>query len=235
MINNEKACFFCKKTYQIDVNVINMTQPFINIIFFSTKKKFSYPPESDNTMLFPMLVLILFTFFTGIIGIPFNQLNQDEIHFDILSKLLTPSLNLLHQTPKDSVDWYEFVTNAIFSISIASFGIFIASSLYKPLYSSLQNWNILNSLVQKGPKRIMWDKIITVIYYWSYNRGHIDAFYEIDLIKGIRRLAEFILFFDRRVIDGITNGVGVFCFFIGEGIKYVGGGRISYYLLFSFF
>ena len=186
-------------------------------------------------MLFPMLVLVLFTLFIGVIGIPFNQFNQEEIHLDILSKLLIPSLNLFHQTSNHSVDWYEFVTNAAFSVSIAYFGIFIASSLYKPVYSSLQNLNFLNSLVKKGPKRILWDKIINVIYDWSYNRGYIDAFYEKSLIEGIRRLAQLTYFFDRRIIDGITNGVGVSSFFIGEGIKYVGGGRISSYLLLYLF
>nr|YP_010160878.1 NADH dehydrogenase subunit 5 [Baccaurea ramiflora]QRH18385.1 NADH dehydrogenase subunit 5 [Baccaurea ramiflora]QXF60486.1 NADH-plastoquinone oxidoreductase subunit 5 [Baccaurea ramiflora] len=229
--NKERASFFSKKAYPIDDNVRNMTQPFINIHFFSTKNIFSYPHESYNTMLFPMLILVLFTLFIGFIGIPFNQFNQEEIHLDILSKLLTKSLNLLNQNENNSVDWYEFLTKAIFSISIASFGIFIASSLYKPVYSSLENCNFRNSLVKKGPKRILWDKIINVIYNWSYNRGYIDTFYAISLIEGIRRLAELTHFFDRQVIDGITNGVGITGFFVGEGIKYVGGGRISSYLL----
>jgi NAD(P)H-quinone oxidoreductase subunit 5 len=48
-------------------------------------------------------------------------------------------------------------------------------------------------------------------------------------------LAELTSFFDRRVIDGITNGVGFTSFFAGEGIKYVGGGRISFYLLLYLF
>jgi NAD(P)H-quinone oxidoreductase subunit 5 len=74
-------------------------------------------------------------------------------------------------------------------------------------------------------------KIINVIYDWSYNRGYIDVFYIISLTKGIRRLAELTHFFDRRVIDGITNGIGIASFFVGEGIKYAGGGRISSYLL----
>nr|YP_010987769.1 NADH-plastoquinone oxidoreductase subunit 5 [Synostemon bacciformis]WON66201.1 NADH-plastoquinone oxidoreductase subunit 5 [Synostemon bacciformis] len=231
MINNEKASFFWKKTYQIESNVRNLTQPFININFWGTQKTVSYPDESDNTMLFSMLVLVQFTLFIGGIGIPFNLFNQEEIHLDILSKLLIPSLNLLHQTSNHSEGWYEFVTNAVFSVSIAYFGIFLASSLYKPVYSSLQNLNFLNSLVKKGPKRILRDKIINAIYDWSYNRGYIDAFYEISLIEGIRRLAQLAYFFDRRIIDGITNGIGVSTFFIGEGIKYVGGGRISSYLL----
>nr|YP_009545610.1 NADH-plastoquinone oxidoreductase subunit 5 [Corylopsis coreana]AYO45801.1 NADH-plastoquinone oxidoreductase subunit 5 [Corylopsis coreana] len=225
MNNNERASFFSKKTYRIDGNVRKMTRPFIS--YFGTKNTFLYPHESDNTMLFPLLVLVVFTLFVGAIGIPFNQEGTD---LDILSKWLTPSINLLHQNSNNSVDWYEFVTNAIFSVSIAYFGILIAFLLYKPVYSSLQNLNLINSFAKMGPKRILWDKITNVIYDWSYNRGYIDAFYATSLTKGIRGLAELTHFFDRRVIDGITNGVGVTSFFVGEGIKYVGGGRISSYL-----
>nr|QJQ35740.1 NADH-plastoquinone oxidoreductase subunit 5 [Populus pamirica]UFI55513.1 NADH-plastoquinone oxidoreductase subunit 5 [Populus szechuanica var. tibetica]UFI55598.1 NADH-plastoquinone oxidoreductase subunit 5 [Populus szechuanica var. tibetica] len=236
--NNERASFFCffwKKIYQTSGTVRKMTCPFITINHFGTKRIFSYPQESDNTILFPMLVLVLFTLFIGAIGMPFNQFNQEEMNLDILSKLLIPSLSLLHQNQNKSVDWYEFVTNSTFSVSIASFGIFIASSLYKPIYSSLQNLKFLNLVAKKGPKRILWDKIINVIYDWSYNRGYIDVFYAISLTEGIRRLAELTSFFDRRVIDGITNGVGFTSFFAGEGIKHVGGGRISFYLLLYLF
>nr|YP_008963525.1 NADH-plastoquinone oxidoreductase subunit 5 [Penthorum chinense]AFR25705.1 NADH-plastoquinone oxidoreductase subunit 5 [Penthorum chinense] len=228
--NNQKFSFFSNKTCQIDGNVKKLTRPFIT--HFERKNALSYPHEADNTMLFPLLILVLFTLFVGVIGIPLNQEGAD---LSILSKWLTPSINLLHQNSPNSVDWYEFVTNAIFSVSIAYFGIFIASILYKPVYSSLQNLNLLNSFAKTGPKRIFWDKIINVIYRWSYNRGYIDAFYTASLTKGIRGLAELTHFFDRRVIDGITNGVGVVSFFVGEGFKYVGGGRISSYLFLYLF
>nr|ANS11060.1 NADH dehydrogenase subunit 5 [Euphronia guianensis] len=240
MNNNERISFFLKRTYyQIDNNVKKMVRPFIAINHFSTNKNiFSYPHESDNTILFPMLVLVLFTLFIGALGIPFNQFNQAEMNLDILSKLLTPFLNLLHQNEKNSVDWYEFLTKAIFSISIAYFGIFLASSLYKPVYSSLQNLNLLNLLTKtnkKGPKKILLKKLINMIYDWSYNRGYIDAFYAISLTGSVKRLSEVTSFFDRRIIDGIVNGVGITSFFLGESIKYIGSGRISFYLLFYFF
>nr|AUF34041.1 NdhF [Mastixia caudatilimba] len=227
MNNSENASFFSKKTYRVDENIKNITRHFITITNFSNKNTYSYPYESDNTMLFPLLVLVLLTLFVGSIGIPFNQEGMD---LDILSKWLSPSINLLHQNSNNSMDWYEFVKDAIFSVSIAYFGIFIALFLYKPVYSSLQNLDLINSFVKTDPRRILWDKIITVIYDWSYNRGYIDAFYATSLTGGIRGLAELTHFFDRRVIDGITNGIGVMSFFVGEGIKYVGGGRISSYL-----
>uniref|UniRef100_A0A7S8FJV2 NAD(P)H-quinone oxidoreductase subunit 5, chloroplastic n=1 Tax=[Cerasus] fengyangshanica TaxID=2789311 RepID=A0A7S8FJV2_9ROSA len=229
--NNEKTYFL--NTYWINNNgnVRSMVHPFISIARFGTKKTFSYPHESDNTMLFPMLVLVLFTLFIGAVGIPL--FNQEGMNFDILSKFLSSSINLLHKNRNHSVDWYEFITNATFSVSIAYFGILISSFLYKPVYSSLQNLNLFNSFVRSVPNKIkvLGGKIINVIYNWSYNRGYIDFFYVISFTKGIRRLAELTHFFDRRVIDGITNGVGIASFFVGEVIKYVGGGRISSYLL----
>nr|YP_009479570.1 NADH dehydrogenase subunit 5 [Lancea hirsuta]AVV32174.1 NADH dehydrogenase subunit 5 [Lancea hirsuta] len=204
---------------------------FINIVHFDKKRPFSYPYESDNTMLFPLLVLVLFTLFVGFLGIPFNQEGGD---LDILSKWLAPSINLLHQKSKDSMDWYEFLKDATFSVSIAYSGILIASFLYKPIYSSFKNFYLINSFVKIGPKRSRWDKILNALYDWSYNRAYIDAFYTTSFVGAIRGLSKLTDFFDRRVIDGITNGVGVMSFFVGEGIKYVGGGRISSYLFLYF-
>jgi len=134
-----------EEIYQTGGTVRKMTCPFITINHFGTKRIFSYPQESDNTILFPMLVLVLFTLFIGAIGMPFNQ---EEMNLDILSKLLILSLSLLHQNQNKYVDWYEFVTNSTFLVSITSFGIFIASSLYKLIYSSLhpnkerEKWNL---------------------------------------------------------------------------------------------
>nr|YP_010734453.1 NADH-plastoquinone oxidoreductase subunit 5 [Euphorbia makinoi]WEH01227.1 NADH-plastoquinone oxidoreductase subunit 5 [Euphorbia makinoi] len=232
MNNNDRISFFWKNTYKIDRNIRNFTRPFITIHNFNTKSIFFYPRESDNTMVFPMLVFVLFSFFIGAIGIPFTQ---EEIKLDLLSKLLTPSFNLLHENEQNSVDWYEFVTNATLSVSISFFGIFIASSLYKPGYLSLEKFNFFNSSSKKGLKKILSDKIKNGIYNWSYNRGYIDSFYAISFIGGIRKLAEFLSFFDKRIIDGIINGVGLTSFFVGESIKYAGSGRISSYLLYLFY
>nr|ATL61487.1 NADH dehydrogenase subunit 5 [Paederia foetida] len=234
LTNKERSSFFSKKIYPSDDRVKNVTRHFITIVPFENAKLFSYPYESDNAMLFPLLVLCLFTLFVGAIGIP---LGQEGMDLNILSKLLTPSINLLPQELNNSMDWYEFFKDAVFSVSIASLGIFIAAFLYKSSYCSLLNFDLINSFLKmkSGPKRLLWDKIINGIYNWSYNRGYIDSFYTMSLIAGIRKSAELIHFFDRQVIDGITNGFGVITFFVGEAIKYLGGGRISSYLFFYLF
>lgn len=222
---NNKVSFFSKDAYQIDDNIKNGIRYFST--YFRNKYTYTYPHESDNTMLFPLLVLVLFTLFIGSIGIHFNR---GEMDFDLLSKWLAPSTNFLHPNSNDFSDWYNFLKNAFFSVSIALFGLFIASILYGSVYSSIQNLDLVNSFVKKGPKRILLDRVKNVIYKWSYNRGYIDIFYNRILIVGIRRLAELIQFFDRHIIDGITNGVGLASFFMGEGIKYTGSGRVSSYL-----
>nr|YP_011004182.1 NAD(P)H-quinone oxidoreductase subunit 5 [Crassula volkensii]WPS93445.1 NAD(P)H-quinone oxidoreductase subunit 5 [Crassula volkensii] len=224
MNNKADAPFFSRKICRINDNGI---RPFLTINRFDTKTTLSYPHEADNTMLFPLIMLVLFTIFIGVIGIPFTQDGKD---FDILSKWLNSSINHLHPNFSNSGDWYEFVTNAIFSISIAFFGIVIAFLLYKPVYSSFKNLNLMNLLTKRVSNKLFRENIKNFIYSWSYNRGYIDIFYKAFLTKGVRGLAEFTHFFDRRIVDGITNGVGVLSFFLGEGLKYVGNGRISSYL-----
>nr|YP_010545921.1 NADH-plastoquinone oxidoreductase subunit 5 [Dendrobium trigonopus]UYG49452.1 NADH-plastoquinone oxidoreductase subunit 5 [Dendrobium trigonopus] len=236
MKNNEMTSSFLTKTYphRIHRNVKNITHFFFDsTYFFGTKKTAClYPHESDNTMRFSMLILVLFTLFVGTIGISFSQKEMDS---DILSKLLIPFIDLLHQNSNNFIDWYEFFTNASFSVILTFFGIFLASFFYKPVFSDLQNLNLLNFFEKSVPKQIVSDNIINVIYDWSYNCGYIDNLYEISFIANIRKLGKLNYFFDRQVIDGIPNGIGVTSFFIGETIKYMGGGRISSYILFFLF
>nr|YP_010475065.1 NADH dehydrogenase subunit 5 [Corydalis caudata]YP_010475089.1 NADH dehydrogenase subunit 5 [Corydalis caudata]UVH69352.1 NADH dehydrogenase subunit 5 [Corydalis caudata]UVH69376.1 NADH dehydrogenase subunit 5 [Corydalis caudata] len=238
MNNNERASFFSKKRDPMGPmggNVKNRRRSFMKMTHFVNINKEipPYPHESHNTMLLPLLGLALFSLCVGSIGIPFDQGGMD-FNRNILSKWLTPSINLLHKNSNNSADWYDFLTNATFSVSIVSVGIFVAFFFYRPVSSSLQNLDLINSFVKMSPKRLLWDKIINVIYTWSSNRAYIDLFYSTTLSRGIRGLSALTHFFDRRVIGGITNGIGTTTFFIGEVIKYVGGGRISSYLFFYF-
>nr|YP_010976451.1 NADH dehydrogenase subunit F [Stellaria neglecta]WNX95253.1 NADH dehydrogenase subunit F [Stellaria neglecta] len=228
--NRESAAVFMKKPYKISRNSFKIMPYFITLTDFDNNKISAYPSESDNTMLFPLIILILFTFFVGFIGIP---LNKEGIELDILTKWLTPPVNILYSTSKNSIDLYEFTINAIFSVSIAYWGIFIALFFYKPIYSSLKNFNLINAFDKRGPNKIFGDTIKNYIYNWSSNRGYIDTFYATFFIKGVRGLAELVSIIERRIIDGIPNGFGITSFFVAESIKYIGGGRISSYLLFQ--
>ena len=224
--------FFSQNIPQIPGNTRNKIGSFSTP--FGAKNTFVYPHETGNTMLFPLLILLLFTLFIGSIGIHFdNGIKGNEIsELTILSKWLTPSINLFQESSNSSINSYEFLINAISSVSLAILGLFIAYIFYGSTYSFFQNLNFLNSLVKGNPKKDFLDQVKEKIYSWSYNRGYIDVFYTRVFILGTRRLAELTNFFDKSVIDGIINGVGLAGFCIGEEIKYVGGGRISSYLFF---
>uniref|UniRef100_UPI003002D635 NADH-plastoquinone oxidoreductase subunit 5 n=1 Tax=Polygala tatarinowii TaxID=174551 RepID=UPI003002D635 len=234
-----------ESTYFFDISINSMCLPFLQkktmhsfftITNLNTKKILTYPRESDNAMLFSLLVLVLFTFVVGFIGVSFDY---GGVGFDILSTFLIPSINLLHKNLNNSLDWYQFLKNSSFSLSLVYFGIVISYFLYKPIFSSIKNFNLINFFYKNIPNRvfnnILKEKIRNKIYDWSYNRGYMDAFIGIAFNKNIKRLAKLSHLFDTRAVDGITNGVGITSFFMGEVFKYMGGGRISFYLLFFLF
>jgi NAD(P)H-quinone oxidoreductase subunit 5 len=88
-------------------------------------------------MLFPLLILLLFTLFIGSIGIHFDNGVKDNriLELTILSKWLTLSINLFQENSNSSINSNEFLTNAISSLSLAIFGLFIAYIFYGSAYS----------------------------------------------------------------------------------------------------
>ena len=219
-LNNKKLEFISKELNNkfdksFEINEDNNRKEFLE------KEKYLYPKESDNKMLFTLIILTLPTLFIGFLGAPFPQ---GQTGFDLLSQCLYPILK--NSSEITSGNWSEFVLNAINSLSIVSLGIFIAFILYGPISFFPQN-------LEKKFEFLLQKKLnpfISFIYNWSYFRGYIDFYYDILFIKNTRLLAQFILFFDEWVIDGIVNGFGILISSGGESTKYLEGGRISSYL-----
>ncbi|KAL5646439.1 hypothetical protein ACJX0J_004089 [Zea mays] len=119
--------FFSQNIPKIPANTRNKIGSFSTP--FGAKNTFVYPHETGNTMLFPLLILLLFTLFIGSIGIHFDNGVKDNriLELTILSNL-------------------------------AIFGLFIAYIFYGSAYSFFQNLNFQNSLVKKNPKRAFWMK-----------------------------------------------------------------------------
>lgn len=125
-------------------------------------------------MLFPLLILLLFTLFIGFIGISFDNGAMDNgiSELTLLSKWLTPSINLTQESSNPSINSYEFITNAISSVSLAIFGLFIAYILYGSAYSFFQNLDLINSFYKESesPKKYFFDEVKK-----RYTVGHIIA------------------------------------------------------------
>lgn len=194
--------------------------------------KFSYtsdPFESENTMLFPQILLCFVTCLIGFLGIP----KELGLNLDILTQWLHPAIYLLHHT--NSTDLAEFLKHTAISGGIAYCGIFIAFFLYKPTYSSFKSFLLINSFHQKSLKRVIRDKIVFVIYDWAYNRAYIDTFYKNFFVCQVRRFSQIIRCFDLKIIDQIFNCFAFLSFIASEGIKYLGYARTPFYLFFYFF
>nr|YP_009490530.1 NADH-plastoquinone oxidoreductase subunit 5 [Cibotium barometz]AWH62748.1 NADH-plastoquinone oxidoreductase subunit 5 [Cibotium barometz]WHE37962.1 NADH-plastoquinone oxidoreductase subunit 5 [Cibotium barometz]WHE38049.1 NADH-plastoquinone oxidoreductase subunit 5 [Cibotium barometz]WHE38137.1 NADH-plastoquinone oxidoreductase subunit 5 [Cibotium barometz]WHE38746.1 NADH-plastoquinone oxidoreductase subunit 5 [Cibotium barometz] len=180
-----------------------------------------HPEESDFAMVLPLIVLVIPTLLAGSIGV--NSI-QKETGLDSLSQWLIPLVVPIKLT-KDLV---ELLVDSIGSISLSFVGIFISYVMYRPnsfceikTYKSIKNSNFLdeNLLSPFGH----------FIQGWSLNRGYIDYYYNVYFVKTTVFLSKLVVFFDQWVIDGIINGTGVSSLFGGEGAKYGGSGRISYY------
>jgi NAD(P)H-quinone oxidoreductase subunit 5 len=218
--NNKKLEFISKKlnnkfdnSFEIDEH--NNEKEFLE------KGKYLYPKESDNKMLFTLIILTLPTSFIGFSGAPFPQ---GQAGFDLLSQCLYPILK--NSSEITSGNWSEFLLNATNSLSVVILGIFIAFILYGPISFFPQNLEKnFEFLLQKNL-----NPFISFIYNWSYFRGYIDFYYDMVFIKGTRSLAQFVLFFDEWIIDGMVNGFGPSISYGGESTKYLEGGRISSYL-----
>ena len=60
---------------------------------------------------------------------------------------------------------------------------------------------------------------------------YIDRLYRVTVVFAVEKSAQFTSWFDRFVVDGIVNLVGVATLFGGEGLKYSSGGQSQLYVL----
>lgn len=60
---------------------------------------------------------------------------------------------------------------------------------------------------------------------------YIDRVYRVTVVWAVASLSRFSAWFDRYVVDGIVNLVGLVSLFSGEGLKYSASGQSQFYLL----
>nr|YP_009193446.1 NADH dehydrogenase ND5 subunit [Takakia lepidozioides]UPM51678.1 NADH-plastoquinone oxidoreductase subunit 5 [Takakia lepidozioides] len=219
LVENEVASKESSKSLEMIQKFSEKKNPVLS--FSPREKKKMYPKESDNTMLFPLLILTLPTSFIGFIGAP---LSQGQKGSDLSSHWLDPSFNHSHEVISEN--WSQFLSNAITSVSTAFSGMFIAFISYGPIPSFSRK---LQEEFEPSSEKFS-NPFFYFIYNWSYFRGYIDGYYDVIFVKGIRTLAKFSSFFDEWVIDGVVNGVGISAPSGGEGVRYAEGGRVSSYL-----
>ncbi|PIN22505.1 Polyphosphate kinase [Handroanthus impetiginosus] len=77
--------------------------------------------------------------------------------------------------------------------------------------SKALDFSSLDGIVyMKGPKRNRWNKILNVLYNWSYNRAYIDVFYTTSFTEAIRGLAQ---------LTHISMNLGTFACIVLFGLR----------------
>lgn len=87
-------------------------------------------------------------------------------------------------------------------------------------------WFYLNPKVVK-PVDLVWKSVREVLAY----DFRIERLYNISVVLGVSQGARFTAWFDRYIVDGLVNFVGVASIFSGEGLKYTISGQSRNYLL----
>nr|QWW92989.1 NADH dehydrogenase subunit 5 [Delavayella serrata] len=183
-----------------------------------------YPKESDQIMLFSLMILTIPTLFVGLIGEIFFEKESDS---DLLSNWLHLSMNSLNNIHSER--FIEFLQNAIPSILVAFTGILIAFLFYGFHFYTV---DIISKVKKVQFFHFTTKSIFLSVYNWSYYQGYIDQLYNFLFIRSLRFLTKYLSLIDQWLIDGIVNGIGISSFFGGEGLKYTEGGKISSYLFF---
>lgn len=59
---------------------------------------------------------------------------------------------------------------------------------------------------------------------------YVDQLYRVTVVGFVATVSRFSAWFDRSVVDGIVNFVGVASIFSGESLKYSASGQSQFYL-----
>ena len=162
------------------------------------------PKESHLGMVAPLLVLAIPTVAIGWLGTPFEPLWEQFVH--------APGEVLSLDEP---FDWNEFVAMAGSSVGIGLIGISISSLMYQKLLID--------------PTRI--SGYLLPLNRLFASKWYIDDLYAQVIVRGTRTLAQSLLIFDQRIIDGAVNFTGFGAFSAADTLKYWENGRVQFYIL----
>jgi NAD(P)H-quinone oxidoreductase subunit 5 len=107
------------------------------------------------------------------------------------------------------------------------------------------NWSAAGLLVASGVAGVAIGSVITLYHNWTrpiqaplrfvqdllaYD-FYIDRLYRVSVVLIVNMISHFSAWFDRYIVDGIVNFVGLASIFSGETLKYSSSGRSQAYML----
>lgn len=170
--------------------------------FRGTHEQEHHLHESPKAMTLPLIVLAILSVIGGFVGVPAVLGGSDELpHFLAPVIAVAEGHHISHTT--------EYILMGLSTILVLVM-VFAAWSIYKN-YKEKENTGFAKVLE---------------------NKWYVDELYDTIIVKPLKALADFLNnIFDKKVVDGIVNGVGRLVNYGGRQFRWVQSGQVGSYVL----
>ncbi|HUU50608.1 MAG TPA: NADH-quinone oxidoreductase subunit L [Nitrospinota bacterium] len=179
------------------------------------KEKREHIHESPNVILYPLIILAVFSAIAGFVGMPLIK------GANIIGEFLAPVFDLraasihIPETIHHSLGLE--ILFMVISLLIAVFGIFLAFKFY------VKEPALPRRLAERYP----------ALYQLLFNKYYIDEFYDFIIVNPLKNTALFFWKgFDVFIIDGLVNNIASFIKVQSETYKRLQTGYIRNYALY---
>jgi NADH-quinone oxidoreductase subunit L len=180
--------------------------------------------ESPPTMTTPLILLAIPSILLGLLlGLPFGN--------SLLQRWLAPIFEETEQAMGRSAAEFQLfgIDGALIgaSVAVAAIGIVVAWRIFGVELFGLR----------RKPHRELADQVATAngasrfLYRASLNKWWFDDLNDLLFIRIGGRIAAFLWWFDRTIVDGTVNGIGRLTGDAGRGLRRVQTGRVQNYAL----
>jgi NADH-quinone oxidoreductase subunit L len=162
--------------------------------------------ESPSSMTFPLIVLAILSAIGGVIGIP-EALGGN--HW--LSHWLAPVIQHQAESPDHATEYM------LMAVSVA--GVLVAIGIAYVKYVKQNHVPVAD----EGKR--------TALAKLSYHKFYIDELYDAVIRKPLDALSVFFYrVFDRKIIDGLVNGLGWSTSEASKGVRLLQSGNVGFYI-----
>ncbi len=176
--------------------------------------------ESPRSMTTPLILLAIPTIALGlVIGTPLG----DSVIFNWLEPIFAPANEAMHLAHHE----YELVGVdgglILASVVVAALGIAVGIWFFG-FFDLKARLGDVDALA--GRNRLM-----RSLYTASYNKWYFDDLNHLLFYVIGGRVANGVMWFDVKIVDGIVNGVGAVTQSVGDGVRHIQTGRVQNYAL----
>ena len=176
--------------------------------------------ESPRSMTVPLLLLVLPVLFLGLlIGLPLGS----STIFHWLEPVFAPAERIMAITLHEYAFFGLDGTLILASVVVAALGIGAAIWLF-----GIFNMKARSETIERTTSR---NRATRALYTASLNKWYFDELNHVLFYRVGGVLANSVMWFDVRIIDGIVNGLGTVTQGAGNSIRRIQTGRVQNYAL----